>query len=244
MAEKHTIFKEDLAAYALGALDGGSLTALQAHLRTCDSCRADLADYERISTGLLSALPAQTPRPALKQDLRRRLSHESGFNRRAFKWSVNQFALAGALALMLGLSVFSVLEARAVLQAQREQEDRNTAEQTAIAMLAYPGTQVTAFEQNAITGSLLVDRKRDLVAVFAWHLPLPPPGKTYQMWLIDSQGDRTSGGFLIPETSYPFVMAVIHSPAPLTGFKSLGVTVEPLGGSPAPTGPKIVGVDF
>jgi hypothetical protein len=148
------------------------------------------------------------------------------------------------MVLVLGLSVFSVLEAWSVRQAQSEQEDRTTAEQTAIAMLAYPGTQVTAFEQNGITGSLLVDKKRDLVAVFAWHLPPPPPGKTYQMWLIDPQGDRTSGGFLMPETSYPFVMAVINSPAPLTGFKGLGVTVEPLGGSPAPTGPKILGVDF
>jgi anti-sigma-K factor RskA len=244
MAEKHAIFKENLAAYALGALDLGNVTALRAHLRTCDSCRAELAYFERISTGLLSALPPQAPRAALKQNLRTRLSHESGFNLRSFKWSLNQFALASALALLLGLSVFSVFEGRAVQQAVREQDDRNRSEQTAIAMLAYPATQVTAFEQNGITGSLLIDKKRNLLAVFAWHLPIPPPGKTYQMWLIDQQGDRTSGGFLMPETSYPFVMAVINSPAPLIEIKGLGVTLEPLGGSPAPTGPKILGVDF
>ena len=64
------------------------------------------------------------------------------------------------------------------------------------------------------------------------------------MWLIDPKGDRTSGGFITPETGYPFVMAVVSSPQPLTGFTGIGVTLEPFGGSPKPTGPKILRVDF
>jgi anti-sigma-K factor RskA len=111
-------------------------------------------------------------------------------------------------------------------------------------MLAYPATQTIGFDQNGVTGSLLVDRQRDLLAVFAWHLPAAPAGKTYQVWLIDARGDRTSGGFLEPEADYPFVSAVIRSPAPLSGFTGFGVTTEPVGGSPAPTGSRVFGASF
>jgi len=89
-----------------------------------------------------------------------------------------------------------------------------------------------------------VDKSRSLLALFAWHLPPAPAGKTYQVWLIDSQGDRTSGGFVEPEINEAFVMTVIPSPQPLAGFKGLGVTIEPLGGSLKPTGPNVFRVDF
>jgi anti-sigma-K factor RskA len=64
------------------------------------------------------------------------------------------------------------------------------------------------------------------------------------MWLIDSQGDRTSGGFLVPEMNRPFETAVISLSLPLTGFTGFGITLEPFGGSPKPTGPRILLVDL
>jgi anti-sigma-K factor RskA len=82
------------------------------------------------------------------------------------------------------------------------------------------------------------------VGLFVWQLPPAEAGKTYQIWLIDGQGQRTSGGFLQPEAGYSFVTAVIQPTAPLTIYRGLGVTAEPTGGSAAPTGPKLFGVDF
>ncbi len=142
---------------------------------------------------------------------------------------------------LVGISVYSMYQ---VSSLKAELTSHYDSQQTAIAMLAYPSTQTIGFDQGGITGSLLVDKKRDLLAIFAWRMPLAPAGKTYQMWLIDPQGDRTSGGFLKPEADEPFVMAVIKSPQPLTDFVGLGVTVEPAGGSPKPTGEKILRVDF
>ena len=60
--DEHSIFRENLSAYALGALEADELRALEAHLQTCDSCRAELGQYRAISDGLLAALP---PRPPL-----------------------------------------------------------------------------------------------------------------------------------------------------------------------------------
>jgi anti-sigma-K factor RskA len=244
MAENHQIYKDNLAAYALGALDAQETSALEAHLRTCDDCRLELADYQRVTTGLLTALPPQKPSPKLKRSLQKRLAGNVRPAHPGLNWSWNRALITGALVLLIGLNILSVFEVFTVRNEQAELNKQYGSNQTAIAMLAYPGTQSFTFDQNGISGSLLVDKTRNMVAVFAWHLPPTPAGKAYQMWLIDPQGNRTSGGFLIPDTDQPFVMSVIKSPLPLTGFTGLGVTVEPSGGSPKPTGEKIFRVDF
>ncbi len=244
MNDPHLTFQEDLSAFVLGALDANETAALETHLQTCEACRAELADYQRVSAGLLSALPPQAPRPALKRILQKRLASITKSTRPQFKLSWSQVAIAGAFVLLLALNVISILQVYALKQQQAELSSQHYSAQTAIAMLAYPGTQPVSFDQNGISGSLLVDRNRNLLAVFAWHLPPAPAGKTYQMWLIDAKGDRTSGGFLVPEDGQPFVMAVIASPGPLAGFTGLGITLEPSGGSPKLTGPKILSVGF
>ena len=241
MDDTHKTFQENLSAYALGALDADEAAALRTHLQTCDSCRAELADYQRVSAGLLAALPPQAPGPALKRTLKKRLAAGT---RPQFKWSWSQAAVSGAFVLLIVLNVVSISQVYSLKELQAEQSRERYAEQTAIAMLAYPGTQSISFNQDGVAGSLLVDKNRNLLAVFAWHLPPAPAGKTYQMWLIDPKGDRTSGGFLTPETGQPFSMAVIASPQSLSDFVGLGITLEPSGGSPRPTGPKVLRVDF
>ena len=240
----HIALQENLAAYALGALDPQETAALETHLQTCESCRAELAGYQQISTGLLAALPVRPPRSALRRSLQQRLAAQSPRGHPRFSWSLGQLVFAGLLAALIGLNLLTISQVVSLRREQAELLDQKTSVQTALAMLAYPTTKSVAFEQNGVSGSLLVDKQRNLVAVFAWNLAVLPAGKTYQMWLIDPQGDRTSGGFIKPEADYPFVMAVINSPKPLTDFTGLGITVEPSGGSPKPTGPRVMHVDF
>ena len=72
-SEEHSRFREDLAAYALGALEAEHVAALEAHLRTCEACQAELADYRTIGENLPAALPPRQPPPALREQLQRRL---------------------------------------------------------------------------------------------------------------------------------------------------------------------------
>lgn len=74
------------------------------------------------------------------------------------------------------------------------------------------------------------------VAVNARGLATPPPGKTYQVWLI-TPGRATSAGVLpVDETGRASV--VLESPAGLPRPVTRAViTLEPDGGSEAPTGP-------
>ncbi len=244
MDEQHNTFQEDIPAYALGALDPEEAAALEAHLQTCESCRRELAAYQRVGSGLLAALPARPPRAAVKRNLQKALAGQTERSRPRRSWGLGQWAFAGVLAVLVGLNLLTVYQMYSLRREQAEMISRGSSEQTAIAMLAYPSTKTLTFNENGITGSLLVDKQRNLVALFAWNLATAPAGKTYQMWLIDPQGDRTSGGLLEIEPGYPFVMATIQSPQPLTNFVGLGVTVEPAGGSPKPTGPRVLRVDF
>jgi anti-sigma-K factor RskA len=180
----------------------------------------------------------------VRRELQKTLARQATRPRLGFNWSVGQLVFAGLLAALVGLNLLTISQLFSLRREQSELLAQRNSEQTAIAMLAYPTTKTLAFDENGVSGSVLVDTKRNLVAVFAWNLRPAPNGKTYQMWLIDPKGDRTSGGFITPEIDYPFVMAVVHSPMPLTEFAGLGITVEPTGGSPKPTGPRIMRVDF
>ncbi len=244
MDDNHSAFQDSLPAYALGSLDPEETSALEAHLETCETCRTDLVDYQRVGSGLLAALPPRPPRAEVRRRLQQRLAGQASRARTGFNWSFGQLAFGGLLVVLVGLNLLTLWQTYTLRQEQAEMNARSTSEQTALAMLAYPTTKTLAFEENGVSGSLLVDKQRNLVAVFAWNLAMPPSGKTYQMWLIDAQGNRTNGGLLMPEAGYPFVMAVVPSPQPLSKFTGFGVTLEPAGGSPHPTGPRVFRVDF
>jgi anti-sigma-K factor RskA len=66
-------------------------------------------------------------------------------------------------------------------------------------------------------------------------VPAPPAGKVYQMWLIPKDGSAPVSQGLMDEQalSKPAVVQGIHSAA------SLGITVEPAGGSTSPTLPTV-----
>ncbi|MBF6217689.1 anti-sigma factor [Nocardia abscessus] len=88
-------------------------------------------------------------------------------------------------------------------------------------------------------GLLVVDASPELgraIVVFDGVAP-PPAGRVYQVWLVGSEGQPRSVGVLsdVPSAERPFV----------TGFRSgevLAVSVEPDGGSAAPSGDPVVGV--
>ena len=72
-----------------------------------------------------------------------------------------------------------------------------------------------------------------------WPMPELEPGKTYQAWLVQD-GQRVSAGtFGVNRDGYGVL--IINSGKPVTEYQQLGITVEPAGGSPAPTTPRVMG---
>jgi anti-sigma-K factor RskA len=78
---------------------------------------------------------------------------------------------------------------------------------------------------------------RRIGTLIADHLEPLSPDQQYQLWLIEN-GDRLDGGvFDVGDDGYGSL--TVRAPEPLDSY-AFGVTIEPAGGSPGPTGPRVL----
>jgi hypothetical protein len=203
--------------------------------------RAEAPHIATHNTGdarLWSSLPA--PRQGLTSTpdqpawmLRRRLARL-----RDFKW--RQATLVAAAALILVLLPWNiVLQVRLTQQQTITQQNQETQHALA-AILASPQLVVyplSGTRDHTTTGHVYVDPISARIAVVEHGLPLLGSGKTYQAWL-NHDGERTSVGIFRPSTTTAILVGPLAQP--LTYYQSLGVTIEPAGGSLHPTGPNVL----
>ncbi len=241
---EHRPFIENISAYALGTLDAEESSVLEAHLQTCASCRDELAAYRQISGGLLMAIPPKAPPESLRQRLRQHLPSAQKSNHPRRTWSFNQLALGFAVVVLLALNLFSLFQMQSYQYQQAKLTREIQTSQIALAMLAYPGTQSLAINAPSVSGALLLDKDRSIAVLIVWNLPQLKNSQTYQAWLVNPQGERTSAAIFDPDPDLPFTSVSITSTSELSVFSSLGVTVEPAGGSKQPTGQRIFRIDF
>jgi len=86
-------------------------------------------------------------------------------------------------------------------------------------------------------GQLIADPGSQSAVLVVTGLPPLEPGKTYQVWLIANA--PVSAGLLTVDANGQGVL-IITSQEAIGSFKSLGISVEPQGGSPQPTGDIVV----
>jgi anti-sigma-K factor RskA len=66
-----------------------------------------------------------------------------------------------------------------------------------------------------------------------------PADQTYELWLIPSDGDPVSAG-LVQVTADGTTVSQIPMPSQPQEFAAVGLSIEPAGGSPQPTGPIVL----
>jgi hypothetical protein len=87
-------------------------------------------------------------------------------------------------------------------------------------------------------GYLLVFNDHPYGSLTVENAPPLDPARQYQLWLV-KDGQRSSGGvFSVNEDGYGTLM--ISADQPLTQFQTFGITIEPAGGSPGPTGARVL----
>jgi anti-sigma-K factor RskA len=245
MANEHTPFLENVPAYAIGALDAEETVALEAHLRACESCRAELAAYRDVTANLVMTTPPQPPPASLRETLRGQMPHApKKVTPRPVSWSVGQWALGAAAVVLLGLSLFGIRQVQVLQRQQAAMSRQLENEQAALAMLSYPGAENLTIEGDNVAGRLLLDKERNAAVLVLWDVPSIAQDETYQIWLIAPNGDRTSAGLFRPESGARLTTESILPTQDLSKFTGLGVTVEPAGGSDQPTGPRLFKIDF
>ena len=241
----------ELPALALDALEQGDRAAVLAHLDLCEGCRRQYAEFAEIALGLAVAVPQRVPPPGVKQALMarlqpapapaRRLDHLGARMRAAWRSPQRGWVLALAAALVvagaLAVEVVRLQTEHAALAARLEQ-------QIALAALVGRDVQVVSLvgkpaAANASAKMRFVPDGR--VGVLETR-DLPPlsPSQAYQLWLIYPDGTRDSGAvFSVPGDGSATV--VVMAPQPFGAYARFGVSIEPAGGSPAPTGPAALG---
>ena len=214
MKQEHVT--DSIPAYALGILEADEQAEVAAHLDGCPDCQATLAAYEAIAAELAMAAPQHAPPAAAPAG-------------RSWTDTLRDW-LAGPV-WRPALLVVLLVAALGLLLRPREATAPDT---PAVVTLALVGTE------NApdATGVMVLGShyRPELGTLVVDHLEPLPPGQQYQLWLIN--GGRISGGvFDVGEDGYGSL--TVRAPAPLDSY-TFGVTIEPAGGSPGPTGPRVL----
>jgi anti-sigma-K factor RskA len=246
---EHPQFDEDFDLYALGVLEGDDKEALELHLAFCEDCTRRLEAARGRGAVLALAALAQVPRPELRARLLRRVHHSPSRGgaaqpvpARLLRWTAPVLALAALfLAIMYGHLQRENANLRLRIQ-DLEAQQRTLQEQTGRAravldVLTAPDTlQITLVKGRlapAPQGKAFYNPAKGLL-FYAANLPALPSGKTYELWLIPTQGNPIPAGTFNPD---PKGNAEVVLPQLRAGIaaKALAITVEPAGGLPKPS---------
>jgi anti-sigma-K factor RskA len=255
--------EESLPFYALDALSDEEREQVEAYLRAHPEARQQIDAMGRAVEALPYGTTAVEPAPRTKEalmarvavDQRSRASNESVRQeqtprpRAAWLQNIFQtFSLGAAVLAILWAVILNIqlsqlrtevsrLGDALVAQSNSLQQINQTLSQTPAVQtvtISLKGTDVRPQAQ----GQLIADPNSQSAVLVITGLGALEPGKTYQVWLIDSSGPK-SAGLLSVDTKGQAVL-IVSSDETIGSFQSLGISVEPQGGSPQPTGEIVV----
>lgn len=228
-----------LPAYTLDCLDEEEFVQVSEHLAACAECRVELQSYQSVADQLALAVPTAEPPARLKRRLMERVqparrAAPAPELRPGWKhWAALMPRITPVWGLV-GLVLIVALAASNVWLWQQLNRAQGMG-QPGMQTITLMGTQAAP----QATGMLIVSADGEHGTLVVDGLPYLDPERQYQLWLIQD-GQRTSGGvFSVDPEGYGSLW--ISSPQPLSSYSGFGVTVEPAGGSPGPTGEKVLG---
>jgi len=232
--EEHV--KDLLAAFALDILTDEEKVQVLEHLDVCPECRAELRAYQVTANELVLASVQSVPRPAVKTNLMRRIKsrqkpiaapvHQAPWQG-LFRF-FSRSAPAWGLALVIVLAVAS-----GFLWGRLHQTNPSNVTPLRIVALANTDNAPEA------RGSLVISQNGEYGTLIVDNLDALENDHQYQLWLIND-GKRSSGG-VFSVNSDGYASLPIYGPLPLNQYQAVGITIEPAGGSPKPTGAKVLG---
>ena len=263
MSTPHSARHDELIpAYAAGALDGDDLRELEAHLTAgCSECRRQLSLWQ----GDLEEIAGSVPPVEPSQETRQRILHLTKTRPQVRAPLPRRFALPAAALLLvaLGLAVWAgARQARLGAEVERLRAERDLLERqmaaldreldlarseaqrmaATLAILSTPGARSVRLAGLGPTpgaiGETFLDPRQGRAVFWAFHLPAPAPGKTYQLWWIGSAGPVSAGTFGVDARGQGRLE--IGRVDRLEEIQAWAVTIEPAGGVPQPTGAMVL----
>src|ERR1044071_8700949 len=239
----HEDYKAMIPARALSALDATEERALNEHLENCDECRKELEDWQATAATLAVVADPVEPSPKVRErilsEVRKDLSTAEVIPFRSTSRNIwRSFGSLGAMAavvLLTALIVGLVVLWRQNLSMQNElARSREFVE-----LVTTPGARVSELKGIDLgagaTASLAYDQNGRAM-LMANKLPDPPKGKAYQLWFIVGNKPPMPGKTFSPDNTGK---GMLKDQMPREAMDSaiFAVTMEPEGGSSAPTSP-------
>ena len=251
----HEQFADDLALYALRALEGEERLALEKHLETCPSCRKEVEQLQGYVALLALSVSGPTPPSRCRERLMAAIAKEPRRSRaRVSKpmawWRVLEWGVAVAAVALIAILLrqnwdmrrhIAQLETNSVAQ-QQQLDQAKELMATLTSADAVHFTLVAGKTAPQPQGKAIYVRSSGTLVFLASNMPELPPQKAYELWLIPISGAPVPAGLFKPDAHGS--AALLKPPLP-TGVeaKTFAITVEPEAGSAAPTStPIMVGI--
>ncbi|HSN17116.1 MAG TPA: anti-sigma factor [Gammaproteobacteria bacterium] len=209
--------------YVLGLLRGAARRRFERLLMEDGRLRAEVTFWEERFTAWAMALAPVTPSAAVWRRIKKgvaasdRRAGAQRFRRLAPLW-------AGAIMASVVVLVVGIYAGRSLVTPP--------APASYVAVMANP--------QVGPRWLISVNAKSGRVDMNALADNTPPPGKSYELWMLPTKGKPVSMGLMNP-TGHASETLGPQTIAALAGAKGLAISLEPAGGSPTgqPTGPVV-----
>ncbi|MFD6426067.1 anti-sigma factor, partial [Streptomyces sp. NPDC060198] len=151
-----------------------------------------------------------------------------------------RYALAACLAAAAALGGVAVWQNQVARGAQQEADSAHRQSELLARVLSAPDAKTASAEFAAgARGTVVVSSSENRAVFLSSGLERPSAGKVYQLWFADG-GTMRSAGLMDPDATGDAVLLA----GPVDGASGMGVTVEPAGGSTAPTSAPLALMDF
>lgn len=252
-----------IEAYVLGTLSPEEAADFEARLATTPELRQRVEEAKVVPWLLAGSVPQISP----SADLRARIlaaaaaegaastpapppqpitalpGRRPGRSPRLAPWK--RWLTAAALLLALGLGTWNVQQQQQlarqgalIARQQAELAQQEAALQTLGGAERFWTMRGVPERAPAATSTLALNSAAKQTVLIVRGFPPPPPGETYQVWVILNGQPVSVGSFTPsgPESEHTLVI-----PSDLTGVTQAAITIEPAPGSLGPTGPVVMG---
>jgi anti-sigma-K factor RskA len=240
-------------AYAMDAVPQPDRAAFERHLADCEPCRQEVRGLREATAALAAATavqppaafreaallaagqtrqlpPAVEPPPPSWRALRRRGQGLRGWRLRL------GVVLAGAVACVLA-AVAIAAGISAYGMHSRLDQDQGHDHAVAIVLGAPDAKMMSAPVATGGTATVVMSHRERALVFTAADLRLLPSSESYELWLMGPAGNRPAGMINVSGSGKMAGPMVVSG---LSAGDSVGLTVEPAGGSPHPTSPPVV----
>ena len=233
-----------LPGFAFGTLEEDEERRVREHLADCPACRDDLAAFQEVTGSLSLAVRRVEPPAALEERIMRRigasrrdmqsLSSRPGARPLPVRSSPRRqipawYRTLGAVAavLIVALATGNILQFRGIMP---RIGPSSTSGLTTATLIGVGGVR-DAY------GTIVLDPEDNHGVLAVRGLANLDTAHQYQLWLIKGAERRSGGVFSVNADGYGSLQLSV--PEDFKGFHAIGISIEPAGGSPQPTGARV-----